>query len=172
MEDRKWEISNIGEVKVSYVFNGSVKDRPIITSSYDAFRIAMKVLDQETVGMQEQFLAIYMNRAHRVIGAKVHFVGGVSSVIVDVKVIAATAVSLMASSVIVCHNHPSGSLQPSPQELGQIHRAFDSVIRAYPWWPIWLVKLGLDPTPKLGQKLPVSQFRHSRKPQRWQRLLR
>ena len=117
MEDRKWEISNIGEVKVSYVFNGSVKDRPIITSSYDAFRIAMTVLDQETVGMQEQFLAIYMNRAHRVIGAKVHFVGGVSSVIVDVKVIAATAVSLMASSVIVCHNHPSGSLQPSPQDI-------------------------------------------------------
>lgn len=118
MEDRnKWEMSNIGEVKVSYVFHGSVKDRPIITSSYDAFRIAMKVLDQETIGMQEQFLAIYMNRAHRVIGAKVHFIGGISSVIVDVKVIAATAVSLMASCVIVCHNHPSGSLQPSPQDI-------------------------------------------------------
>lgn len=116
MEDRNWAISNIGEVKVSYVYHGSVKDRPVITNSYDVFKIAMMVLDQETVGMQEQFLAIYMNRAHRVIGAKVHFVGGVSSVIVDVKVIAATAVSLMASSVIVCHNHPSGNLEPSIQD--------------------------------------------------------
>jgi len=116
MEDHKWEISNIGEVKVSYVFHGSVKDRPIITSSNDVFKIAMMVLNQETVGMQEQFLAIYMNRAHRVIGAKVHFIGGISSVIVDVKVIAATAVSLMASSVIVCHNHPSGNLEPSVQD--------------------------------------------------------
>jgi DNA repair protein RadC len=37
-------------------------------------------------------------------------------VIVDLKVIAATAVGLMASTVIICHNHPSGNLDPSEQD--------------------------------------------------------
>ena len=112
----KWEIGKLGEVTVSYVLNGSVKDRPIITSSEDAYKVAMSVMDQGMMGMQEQFLAIYLNRANRVIGAKVHFIGGLASVVVDIKVIAATALSLMASAVIVCHNHPSCNLEPSEQD--------------------------------------------------------
>lgn len=117
MEDRnKWEMSNIGEVKVSYVFKGSVKDRPIVKSSHDVYNIAMKIMDQGAMGMQEQFLAIYLNRSQRVIGAKVHFIGGIASVVVDIKVIAATAITLMASSVILVHNHPSGNLEPSEQD--------------------------------------------------------
>lgn len=117
MEDRnEWAMSNIGEVKVSYVFKGSVKDRPIVKGSIDVYNLAMKIMDQGAMGMQEQFLAIYLNRAHRVIGAKVHFIGGIASVVVDIKVIAATAITLMASSVIICHNHPSGSLEPSEQD--------------------------------------------------------
>ena len=117
MEDcNKWEIGNLGEVTVSYVFKGSVKDRPIVKSSHDVYNIAMKIMDQGAMGMQEQFLAIYLNRAQRVIGAKVHFIGGIASVVVDIKVIAATAITLMASSVILSHNHPSGNLEPSEQD--------------------------------------------------------
>lgn len=117
MEDHnKWEIGNLGEVTVSYVFKGSLKDRPIVKGSHDVYNIAMKIMDQGAMGMQEQFLAIYLNRSNRVIGAKVHFIGGIACVVVDVKVIAATAISLMASSVIVCHNHPSGNVEPSEQD--------------------------------------------------------
>ena len=50
------------------------------------------------------------------IGAKVHFIGGLSSVTVDIKVILATAIGLMASGVIISHNHPSGNLEPSSQD--------------------------------------------------------
>jgi DNA repair protein RadC len=117
MEDHnKWEIGNLGEVTVSYVFKGSVKDRPIIRSTTDAFKLAMKSLDQGALGMQEQFLVIYLNRSQRVLGAKVHFIGGLSSVTVDIRLIAATALSLLADSVIICHNHPSCSLEPSEQD--------------------------------------------------------
>jgi DNA repair protein RadC len=117
MEDtNKWEISNLGEVTISYVFKGSLKDRPTITGSYDVYKIAMEVIDKGAMGMQEQFLAIYLNRANTVIGAKVHFIGGIASVIVDMKLILATAAGLMASGVIVCHNHPSGNLEPSKQD--------------------------------------------------------
>jgi DNA repair protein RadC len=76
----------------------------------------MQAMDRNALGMQEQFLAIYLNRANTVIGAKVHFIGGLSSVTVDIKVILATAIGLMASGIIICHNHPSGNLEPSSQD--------------------------------------------------------
>ena len=117
MEDpNKWEIGNLGEVTVSYVYKGILKDRPVVSGRYDVYKIATQVIDRGALGMQEQFLAIYLNRANRVIGTKVHFIGGISSVTVDIKVIMATAINLMASAVIVCHNHPSGNLEPSPQD--------------------------------------------------------
>jgi DNA repair protein RadC len=75
----------------------------------------VQVKDQNIIAMKEQFLAICLNRSNRVIGTKLHFIGGLSSVIVDLKVIAATAVGLMASTAIICHNHPSGNLEPSKQ---------------------------------------------------------
>ena len=117
MEDRnQWEFGDLGEVSISYIFKGSVKDRPTVTNTNDVYRIAMSAMDQGALGLQEQFLVIYLNRCQRVLATKVHFIGGLSSVVVDIRVIAATALSLMASAVIVCHNHPSGNLEPSEQD--------------------------------------------------------
>ena len=39
--------------------------------------------------------------------------GGISSIIVDVRIIFATALKCVASSIIVAHNHPSMNLTPS-----------------------------------------------------------
>ncbi len=117
MEDTNtWEIGNLAEVTVSYVLKGSLEDRPKIRECYDVYRIAMQAMDRNALGMQEQFLAIYLNRANTVIGAKVHFIGGLSSVTIDIKVILVTAIGLMASGVIISHNHPSGNLEPSNQD--------------------------------------------------------
>lgn len=117
MEDsNQWEFGDLGEVSISYIFKGSVKDRPTVTNTNDVYRIAMSAMDQGALGLQEQFLVIYLNRSHRVLATKVHFIGGLASVVVDIRVIAATALSLMSSAVIVCHNHPSGNLEPSEQD--------------------------------------------------------
>lgn len=117
MEELKnWEIGSLGEVTVSYVHQSSVHDRPVISTISQAHQLAKRLMDDRMIGLQEQFLVIYLNRANRVLGAKVHFVGGIASVTVDLKIILATALNLLASSVIVCHNHPSGNLEPSPQD--------------------------------------------------------
>jgi len=39
--------------------------------------------------------------------------GGLSGTVVDVRLILATALKAGASSMILCHNHPSGNLKPS-----------------------------------------------------------
>lgn len=65
----------------------------------------------------EVFLAVYLNRNHEIIAEQELFVGGVSSTIVDPKVVFKTAVERLASAVIVAHNHPSGSLRPSQADI-------------------------------------------------------
>jgi DNA repair protein RadC len=112
----QWEFGDLGEVSISYIIKDSVKERPTIINKHDVYKIAMAAMDHGALGMQEQFLAIYLNRSNRVLATKVHFIGGLSSVVVDIRVIAATALSLMASALIVCHNHPSGNLEPSEQD--------------------------------------------------------
>lgn len=115
--NRKMEIGDLAKVSVSYIRKSTYKKRPKITNQYDAFQVAWRVFDLNLIEIQEQFLAIYMNRSNVVIGTKLHFIGGLSSVTVDVKLIMATAINLMASCVILAHNHPSGSLEPSEQDI-------------------------------------------------------
>lgn len=44
--------------------------------------------------------------------------GGLSSSIIDVKKIAKSALDVFAHSVIMFHNHPSGNLKPSKEDIG------------------------------------------------------
>jgi DNA repair protein RadC len=52
-----------------------------------------------------------------VLGKKRVSVGGVAGTVVDPKVIFKLALDQLASSIILCHNHPSGNLQPSQQDI-------------------------------------------------------
>ncbi len=62
---------------------------------------------------QEHFYSILLNKRNKVI--KLHEVskGGISTVTVDPRIILKEAINLHASSIIIAHNHPSGSLKPS-----------------------------------------------------------
>ncbi len=65
----------------------------------------------------EEFYALYLNQANTVIQVKQMSVGGVSGTYVDAKVIYKAALDYTASAVILAHNHPSGNLKPSPQDI-------------------------------------------------------
>jgi len=84
-----------------------------ITSSRDFYqRMYPKIgaLDHE------EFWAVYLNRKNDVIAERRISVGGVSNTVVDPRIIARHAVSLLASGVILTHNHPSGNRTPSRED--------------------------------------------------------
>ena len=58
-----------------------------------------------------------LNRANRVLGLIDISLGGTAGTIADPKVIFAAAIKSNASGIILVHNHPSGNLQPSQQDL-------------------------------------------------------
>ena len=65
----------------------------------------------------EQFWLILLNRAHQVLQFERVSAGGVSGTVVDPKIIFRKALHGQASSLILCHNHPSGNTKPSPADL-------------------------------------------------------
>ena len=54
-----------------------------------------------------------LNRAGRLIDTIIVSRGGTSSTVVDVKIVLKAALQNLASSIILCHNHPSGNCRPS-----------------------------------------------------------
>jgi len=65
----------------------------------------------------EEFYLIMLNHANEIIHTKQVSKGGMSSTIADGKIIFNMALTFKASSIIISHNHPSGNLNPSSQDL-------------------------------------------------------
>ena len=70
----------------------------------------------------EEFWAIYLNNAKRMISKIRISQGGVSATIVDPNIILRYAIENLATAIILVHNHPSGNLMPSREDDNQTER--------------------------------------------------
>ncbi len=84
-----------------------------INSAEDIYPLIRHFADQK----QEHFICISLNGAHEVINNRVVTVGLVNSTQVHPREVFADPITDRAASIIVAHNHPSGSLQPSNEDL-------------------------------------------------------
>ena len=90
-------------------------ERPVITCSRDAYLVmAPSLMDHP----HEEFWMLLLNKSNKIIGKIQMSTGGTSATIVDVKIIFRKAIEGQATSIVVCHNHPSGRLRPSEADLG------------------------------------------------------
>jgi DNA repair protein RadC len=81
-----------------------------INSSHKAYDYLLRHMQDLP---HEEFWVLLLNRANLPIGIKMVGSGGVSSTVVDVKIILKLAIEHLASAIIVAHNHPSGNVKPS-----------------------------------------------------------
>ena len=75
----------------------------------------------------EEFWIILLNRRNRVIGRECVARGGVSAVMVDMRILLKPAITRLASGIVLCHNHPSGSIQPSAEDRKLTKRGASAV---------------------------------------------
>jgi DNA repair protein RadC len=66
--------------------------------------------------LHEEFWVLFLNRSNRVIGRMKLSQGGISGTVTDVRLVMKKAIETLASGIIVCHNHPSGNLNPSESD--------------------------------------------------------
>lgn len=98
-----------------------------ITSSKLVFEIMQPLIGELA---HEEFWVLFLNNSNKVISKSQLSKGGISGTIVDVRMVFKLALENGATGLILCHNHPSGNLQPSDADrkiTKKIKQAGDSL---------------------------------------------
>lgn len=65
----------------------------------------------------EEFWLLMLNRSNKILGRFKVSQGGLSGTVIDTRIILKKALDNLSSSIIICHNHPSGNNQPSDADV-------------------------------------------------------
>jgi DNA repair protein RadC len=91
-----------------------IRDKKQVTSSQDVFEMLHPRLGDLP---HEEFWVVLLNRANKIVDELKISHGGTSGTVTDVKIILKEAIDRRACGIIMCHNHPSGNLNPSKADL-------------------------------------------------------
>jgi len=97
--------------------------RPQIKKSEDVFSLMHPVLADLP---HEEFWVLVLNQANRVMTRFNVSKGGISGTVIDVRLIMEKALYQHASSLILCHNHPSGNQKPSQPDISITKKLSDA----------------------------------------------
>lgn len=81
-----------------------------ITSSKMIFEIMQPIIGELP---HEEFWIVYLNNSNKIISKSQLSKGGITGTLVDIRLVFKTALEMGATGLILCHNHPSGTLIPS-----------------------------------------------------------
>lgn len=81
-----------------------------VTSSKVVFEIMQPIIGELP---HEEFWIVYLNNSNKILSKAQLSKGGITGTLVDVRIVFKSALEMGATSLILCHNHPSGTLVPS-----------------------------------------------------------
>lgn len=81
-----------------------------ITSSKMIFEVMQPIIGELA---HEEFWIVYLNNSNKIISKSQLSKGGITGTLVDVRLVFKMALEMGATGLILCHNHPSGTLAPS-----------------------------------------------------------
>lgn len=108
---------HVAEIELVYRSKVKPSERPQIKNSRDTFDLFISHWDMDKIELLEQFKCMFLNRANRVLGIYEMSTGGTTGTIADAKLIFAAALKANANKLAISHNHPSGNLKPSNEDI-------------------------------------------------------
>ncbi|NJX14802.1 RadC family protein [Tamlana crocina] len=90
-----------------------------ITSSADVFELMQPIIGELE---HEEFWIVYLNNSNKVIQKNQLSKGGMTGTLVDVRLVMKNALEVGATGLILAHNHPSGTLNPSVADKEITHK--------------------------------------------------
>lgn len=118
------KFKGIGEVKALSIATAleigrrragqEITEKTLISNSDTAYSIFKTHLSDLRT---EEFWALFLNQSNKVIQMAQLTQGGISQSIVDVRILFKTALDNFSTGIIIAHNHPSGSLKPSREDI-------------------------------------------------------
>lgn len=114
-----WAVS---EIDLVYRNKLKAADRLKIHDATTAYNLLMTLWDMNKIELVEQFYVMMLDRNNACMGISHISTGGVSSCIVDPKIVFGLALKTRATGIILAHNHPSGNLEPSQADRRLTHQ--------------------------------------------------
>lgn len=118
------EIKGIGQAKAMALLTAfeigkriraeKVEERPVIQNSMDVVNLMQNKIAYLD---HEELWVIYLNNSNKILDVVQINKGGISSTEVDVRIVLEKAVVMKSTQIILCHNHPSGSVRPSKADI-------------------------------------------------------
>lgn len=110
--------TELNEYEVEYKLSAKKKDfkRAKIKNSKDAADYARQFYFDDLMIYESVFI-LMTNRRNNTCGYAKISQGGISGTAVDIRLILKYAIDNLASGIILVHNHPSGNLKASPQDI-------------------------------------------------------
>lgn len=104
----------VSDVQLTYKPSTLLKCK--INGSLSAAEICRDAIPEDQIGLREFFGVLLLNRGGWVVARTILFTGGISGVVVDVRLVLQTALLANATGMILFHNHPSGRVVPSEDD--------------------------------------------------------
>jgi len=106
-------IDYIGETKINERVNS-----PKVKRADDVFKEIKEFKNKS----QEHFIVLYLDGDNKIIETRVISVGTLNQTLVHPREVFAPAIEQRSASIIVAHNHPSGTLSPSSEDMEVTNR--------------------------------------------------
>jgi len=103
------------ELKIRYKKGHCIDAK--ITSSQEAADLLRSVFDADLIEYLEEMILLLVNRANQPLGFVKISLGGITGTVCDPRVVFGIALSAGACGLILAHNHPSGQLLASKQDI-------------------------------------------------------
>ena len=91
-----------------------VPEKIQIRESKDIYKVLQPYLSYLQT---EEFWAVFLNQNNRIVGKARLSAGGINQSVVDVRILFKTALEHLSTAIAIAHNHPSGNLKPSQEDL-------------------------------------------------------
>ena len=104
----------------------ALRQMPKICSREEAYNYIIGIINLNRMDHKEFFWVILLNNANRVLGVSELGVGTTNGCLVNVKEVLQLALLSNSSKIVLCHNHPSGTLAFSESD----HKITDKITKA------------------------------------------
>lgn len=98
--------------KLSMIKVGQLNEATVASNSQESVDFLRKIWDDD-ISFCESAYALFLNRANKIVSTALISKGGVTGTVVDAKVLYSHALMSGCCSIILAHNHPSGTVKPS-----------------------------------------------------------
>ena len=95
---------------------------PLVTLPLNVYEYLREFRDKQ----KEYFIVLHLNTQNEIIRREIVSIGSLNASLVHCREVYRSAITAGCASILVCHNHPSGSLTPSAEDLSITKRLADA----------------------------------------------